>query len=122
MLSDNGETKAEGASGSSVRPFVLPLWSSKKGSEKGIEGGKIKEKVARGTPKMQGYGFAHGYPFVAPSVESLTPSGKVLRMKQITGPKCLNSWVARCRVAGVASGILLLVAFVVAFVEVGKGR
>jgi hypothetical protein len=45
-----------------------------------------------------------------------------LRMKQTTGSKSLNPWVARCRVAGVASGILLLVAFVVAFVEVGKGR
>jgi len=118
MLTECGETKAGGTSGSSV----LPLWSSKKGLEKGIEGGKIKEKVAGGTPSMQGYGFAHGYPFVVPSIESLTPSGKVLRMKQRIGSKSLDPWVARCRVAGVASGILLLVAFVVAFVEVGKGR
>jgi hypothetical protein len=122
MLTEGGETKAEGTSGSSVHPFVLPMWSSKKGLEKGIEGDKIKEMVAGGTPSMQGYGFAHGYPFVVPSVESLTPSGKVLRMKQTTDSKSLNPWVARCRVAGVASGILLLVAFVVAFVEVGKGR
>jgi hypothetical protein len=121
MLTESGQTKAEGNSGSSRR-HVLPLWDAKKGSEKGIERGKGKGKEAGGVPSLQGYGFAHGYPFVAPSVESLTSSGKVLRMKPTSGPKTLDPWVIRCRVAAVISGILLLTGLVVAFVEVGKGR
>jgi len=97
MLTRCGKTKGEG-SGSSIRPMVLPLW--KKGSDKGIA-------------SKQGYGFGHGYPFVAPSVESLAPSIKVLKMKTQRGPKPLDPWVVRCRIAAVSFGILLLVAFVV---------
>lgn len=122
LLTESGETKAEGTSGSSIRPFVLPLWNLKKSKEKGIEGGKGKEKETAGRQSMQGYGFSRGYPFVAPSVESLSSSRKVLSLKPTTGPKALDPWVVRCRVAGVVSGILLLIGFVVAFVEVGKGR
>jgi hypothetical protein len=122
MLTDSGQTKAEGHNDSNLRHFVLPLWNTKKGSEKQIEVRRGKEKEANSAPNIKGYGFAHGYPFIAPSVESLTSSGKVLRMKPTAGPKVLDLWVVRCRVASVISGILLLTGFVVAFVEVGKGR
>jgi len=53
------ETKRRRGPRKQVSPVVgSALVESKKGSEKGIEGGKIKAKVARGTTKMQGYGFA----------------------------------------------------------------
>jgi len=110
MLTRSGKTKGEGG-GSSIR---LPLW--KKGSDKG-KGGED-----AGLVNKQGYGFGHGYPFVAPSVESLTPSIKMMKMKTQKGPNSLDPWVARCRVAAVTSGILLLVAFVVAIVVVRHGE
>jgi len=118
MLTETGKTKAEG-NGHHIQPFVLSLW----GSEKGIEEKKGK-KVAAGASVQtkQGYGFARGYPFIAPSVESLTPSTKVLRMKMTTGPRALGPWVVRCRIAAVISGILLLTAFLVALVVVGGYR
>lgn len=110
MLTRGGETKGEGSS-SGIRPLMLlPLW--KKESEKGITGGE-------GPPPL-GYGFSHGYPFVVPSVESLTPSVKMLRLKTQNGTKALDPWVKRCRVAAVISGILLLVALVVAVVVTRK--
>lgn len=122
MLTDSGQTKPEGNNDSNLRPFVLSLWTTKKGSEKRMEVRRGKEKEANGAPNIKGYGFTRGYPFIAPSVETLTSSGKVLRMKPTAGPKILDLWVVRCRVASVMSGILLLTGFVVAFVEVGKGR
>jgi len=114
MLTESGETIVEG---NGIRSFNLPSRNSQKHPGKGG-----KEKDASSVQIMQGYGFARGYPFVAPSIESLTLSEKTLRMKPIPSPKTRDPWVARCRVAGVISGILLLVAFVVAFIEAGKGR
>lgn len=112
MLTESGQTKAEG-NGGYIQPFVLSLWSSEKAAEKG---------KMEGRAPSTGYGFAHGYPFIAPSVESLTPSAKVLRMKPTTALKTLDPWVIRCRVAAVTSGILLLIAFVVVIVVVGRYR
>jgi len=118
MLTENGKTKAEG-NGHHIQPFVLSLWSS----VKEIEEKKGKEKAGGASvPTKRGYGFARGYPFIVPSVESLTPSAKMLRMKTTTGLKALDPWVARCRVGAVISGILLLTAFVVALVVVGGYR
>jgi len=119
MLTMSGRTKAEG-DGGHIQPFVLSSWSSEKGAEKVIKGGKSKKEQV---PIAGGYGFSHGYPFIAPSVDSLTPSTKVLRMKPLTiGPQNLDTWVVRCRVAAVISGILLLMAFVVAIVVVRTYR
>lgn len=121
MLADSGHMKEEGNDEGSLRSFVLPLYNSKS-SGNGIKGGQGKVGKTGSILAAQGYGFARGYPFIAPSLESLTSSEKVLRMKLTTSPKTLDPWVARCRIAGVISGILLLIGFVVAFIEVGKGR
>ena len=117
MLTMSGRTKAERDRGY-IQPFVSSLWTLEKGAEKGIEAVKIKE-----VPFTGGYGFSRGYPFIAPSVDSLTPSAKALRMKPLTaGLKNLDPWVVRCRVAAVISGILLLIAFMVAIAVVRRYR
>lgn len=116
MLTKSGETKTGEGKGGKLRPLILPLWNSKKkNSEKGVDKGEAKEVV-------QGYGFGNGYPFVAPSVETLTPSAKQLQLKWTSQekPRSLDPWVKRCRVAAVVSGILLLVAFVAVCVVIGR--
>ena len=121
MLTEDGRTKAEG-NGGLIQPFDLSLRNLEKGTEKGIKGRKTAE--AGNLSSKGGYGFTRGYPFVAPSVESLTPSEKVLRMKPTAAnpPKTLDPWVIRCRVAAVTSGILLFVALLVAIEVIGKHR
>jgi hypothetical protein len=120
MLTESGQTKAEGY----IQPFILSWWSSDKPVEKGIEGGKWKWKNEKELSMTRGYGFSRGYPFVAPSVESLTPSSKMLRMKltSTAAPKSLNPWVVRCRIAAVTSGTLLVIALVVAIVVINRYR
>jgi hypothetical protein len=112
VLTRGGKTKGEGNS-SSIRLMLLPLW--KKGPDKDVKSGKRKEE-APAVQGKQGYGFGHGYPFVVPSVESLTPSVKMLRMNTEKGTKSLDPWVKRCRIAAVISGILILIALVVAII------
>ncbi|KIJ63628.1 hypothetical protein HYDPIDRAFT_168434 [Hydnomerulius pinastri MD-312] len=83
---------------------LLPLWTGK-------------SMQSFDTVKMQ-----HGYPFVAPSVLSLTPPSYnrvVLTPKPARGAR--NPWVWRCRVAACTSGVVIVVAFVVALVVVGMG-
>ncbi|KIJ16363.1 hypothetical protein PAXINDRAFT_10815 [Paxillus involutus ATCC 200175] len=90
--------------GSSGGSGLLPLWTGKSTSTQGFH-----------ATKMQ-----HGYPFVAPSVLSLTPPSYthvVLTPKPFRGLR--NPWVRRCRVAAFTSGIIIVVAFVVALVVVG---
>jgi len=63
----------------------------------------------------------HGYPFVAPSVTSLAPvsySRVVLTPKPLNPPK--NPWVRRCRIAAVTSGVIIVVAFVITLIVVGR--
>jgi len=118
MLTESGQTKAEGY----IQPFILPWWSSDNPVAKGIEGGKWKNE--KESSMTRGYGFSRGYPFVAPSVESLTPSSKMLRMKPTStaAPKSLDPWVVRCRIAAVTSGTLLVIALVVAIVVINRYR
>ncbi|KIK99551.1 hypothetical protein PAXRUDRAFT_498154 [Paxillus rubicundulus Ve08.2h10] len=90
-----------GASGGSG---LLPLWTGKSTSTQGFDASKIQ----------------HGYPFVAPSVLSLTPPSYthvVLTPKPSRGVR--NPWVRRCRVAAFTSGVIIVAAFVVALVVVG---
>ena len=72
----------------------------------------------------------HGYPFVAPSVLSLAPppppyqsyrapavlTPKPIELERRTMP---NPYVRRCRIAAVMSGLLILVALLIALVVVG---
>lgn len=106
-----------------------------KGSRKGLEGGQTsfvplvanrnKSVYSLDTAKMQ-----HGYPFVAPSVLSLAPPPPPYQSQRtvvVLTPKpvewdrrgAVNPYVRRCRIAAVTSGILVLMAFVVAIVMVG---
>ncbi|KAL4071766.1 hypothetical protein J3A83DRAFT_4236186, partial [Scleroderma citrinum] len=83
----------------------LPLWT-----------GKSKNVQRADSIKMQ-----HGYPFIAPSVTSLTPasySRVVLTPKPLNPPK--NPWVRRCRIAAVVSGVLFVVAFVITLIVVDR--
>jgi len=83
MLIDNGETKQKGQR-KHVRPFVLPLCSFEEGFEKVDRGGKNQEKVSSRHTEDAGFGFCSGISVCpAPSVESLTPSGKVLRIRRL---------------------------------------
>lgn len=72
----------------------------------------------------------HGYPFVAPSVLSLTPLPPPYQSQRamvVLAPKPVelerrampNPYVRRCRIAAVASGVLIAVAFLIALVVVG---
>lgn len=85
---------------------LLPLWSSKGRSMQSID-----------TMKVQ-----HGYPFVAPSVASLAPPSysRVTFAPRPANP-VKNPWVRRCRIAAAASGVIIVVAFVVALVVVCRG-
>ncbi|KAF9224809.1 hypothetical protein BS17DRAFT_51257 [Gyrodon lividus] len=83
---------------------LLPLWTGKGASMRTFD-----------ATKMQ-----HGYPFVAPSVLSLTPPSYtrvVLTPRPFRRPR--SPWIRRCRVAAFTSGVILVVAFVVALVVVG---
>ena len=74
----------------------------------------------------------HGYPFVAPSVLSLTPPPPPYQsqraMVSLTpkpgrlGRGAKNPWVRRCRIAAVTSGVLIAIAFLVALVVAATGH
>lgn len=111
VLTRSGKTRAEKDSSSNrIRPSLLPLWNSKT-SEKGIEGKKVQE----------GYKFGKGYPFVAPSIDTLAsqPNG-IHRTKSYSPPTELDPWVRRCRKASVVSGFVFFVIFTVVCVIVGR--
>lgn len=111
MLTRSGKTRAEKDSSSNrIRPSLLPLWNSKT-SEKGIEGKKVQE----------GYKLGKGYPFVAPSIDTLAsqPNG-IHRTKSYSPPTELDPWVRRCRKASVVSGFVFFVIFTVVCVIVGR--
>ncbi|KAG8216022.1 hypothetical protein J3R82DRAFT_8015 [Butyriboletus roseoflavus] len=98
---------------------LLPLWTNTSKSMHSFD-----------TMKMY-----HGYPFVAPSALSLTPppppppyqsqrAAMVLTPKPVglgrSGMK--DPWVRRCRIAAVTSGVIIVVAFIVALVVVAMGH
>jgi len=89
----------------------LPLWTNTSKSMQSFD-----------TMRMH-----HGYPFVAPSASTLTPPPPPYQSQReavVLTPKSIglgrrgtrNPWVRRCRIAAVTSGVLLLVAFLVALV------
>jgi hypothetical protein len=102
----NGYHNGLGGGGSS-----LPLWTNTSKSMQSFD-----------TMRMH-----HGYPFVAPSVSSLTPPPPPYQSQRAMvalTPKPVglgrrgvkNPWVRRCRIAAVTSGVLIAVAFLVALV------
>lgn len=109
MLTNAGQTLGEG-NGQRIRMPTLPFWNSTRKASEGAKG-------------QEGYGIGRGYPFVAPSVNSLTYSANTLKMGASgAAPKALDPWVFRCRVASVTAGVILLIAFVVAVIVVGVRR
>ena len=94
---------------------TLPLWTNTSKSMQSFD-----------TMRMH-----HGYPFVAPSVLSLTPPPPPYQSQRTTGavmvtPKPVgrtkNLWVRRCRVAAVTSGVMIVIAFLVAVVVAVTSR
>lgn len=109
----NGYHNSLGGGGSSL----LPLWTHTSRSMQSFDMTKM----------------YHGYPFVAPSALSLTPpplpyqsqrAAVVLTPKPVgpVGRGMKNPWVRRCRIAAVASGVIILIAFIVALVVVGTNH
>lgn len=85
---------------------LLPMWTGKGKSVQNANAVNV---------------HTHGYPIFTPSVASLMPpsySRVVLAPKPLRPVK--NPWVRRCRIAAVVSGVIILVAFVIAFVVVGQ--
>ena len=108
----NGYHNGLGGGGSS-----LPLWTNTSKSMQSFD-----------TMRMH-----HGYPFVAPSVLSLTPPPPPYQSQRAMvalTPKPVglrrrgvkNPWVKRCRIAAVTSGVLVVVAFLVALVVAATGH
>ncbi|KAG1737517.1 uncharacterized protein EDB91DRAFT_481315 [Suillus paluster] len=85
---------------------MIPLWT-----------GKSAQTV--GSFKMQP--LHHGYPFVAPSVQSLTPPS-YSRAVHSRGPFLVarSPWIKRCRIAAGVSGIIIMLLFIAALVVVGR--
>lgn len=92
------------------KDLPLPSWVLEK---KGTDNIELSEKEAA----LHGIWF--GYPYVAPSVNSLSLPTSVRSAKQST-PSILDPWIFRCRVAAWTCGALVIIAFVIAFVVVGK--
>jgi hypothetical protein len=85
---------------------MLPLWTGKSAR-------------SGGTFKMQP--LHHGYPFVAPSVQSLVPP-LYSRTAHPRGPFLMarSPWIRRCRIAACVSGIIIMLLFIAALVVVGR--
>lgn len=101
---NRNEKERENVGGASV----LPTW-----------------KMAEKSERRHGTGF--GYPFVAPSLESLGGSSTasdapVLKAKSSQQTDIVDPWVFRCRLASGVAGIALTAAFVVAFIVVGRNQ
>ena len=113
MLTRGGKTRAQEASSGNINripPSLLPLRNSKT-SERGIEGERVQE----------GYKLGKGYPFVAPSIDTLVSrSNDSHKMKSHSAPAELDPWVHRCRKASVVSGFVLFVIFIVVCVIIGR--
>ena len=113
MLTRGGNTRAQETSSGNInriRPSLLPLRNSKT-LERGIEGEQVQE----------GYKLGKGYPFVAPSIDTLVSrSNDSHKMKSHSAPAELDPWVRRCRKASVVSGFVLFVIFIVVCVIIGR--
>lgn len=85
----------------------LPFWNAKKGEKGGHE--------------QEGYGVGRGYPFVAPVVESHTPTTFMMKPPVVSAVP-MDAWVFRCRVAAVTAGAIFVITLIVALVVVGARR
>ncbi|KAH7882974.1 hypothetical protein F5I97DRAFT_160243 [Phlebopus sp. FC_14] len=93
------------------------LVASKKRQNLGRGGSLLPLWTGRSMQSVETVKFQHGYPFVAPSVLTLTPPSYtrvILTPKHSRETK--NPWVRRCRVAAITSGIITVVGFVTALV------
>lgn len=88
---------------------MMPLWTGK--SAQTVDSFKMQP-------------LHHGYPFVAPSVQSLMPPAysRGTHSAHPRGPFLMarSPWIRRCRVAAAVSGIVIMLLFIVALVVVGK--
>ncbi|KAG2347147.1 hypothetical protein BDR05DRAFT_958615 [Suillus weaverae] len=88
---------------------MMPLWTG---------------KSARTVDSFKMQPLHHGYPFVAPSVQSLMPPSYSRGMYSThpRGPFLMarSPWIRRCRVAAAVSGIVIMLLFIVALVVVGR--
>lgn len=86
---------------------MLPLWTGK--------------MSARHDDSFKMHPFQHGYPFVAPSVQSLVPP-LYSRAVHPRGPFLMarSPWIRRCRIAACVSGVVIMLAFIAALVVVGR--
>ncbi|KAG2159375.1 uncharacterized protein EDB93DRAFT_1115362 [Suillus bovinus] len=88
---------------------MIPLWTGK--SAQTIDSFKMQP-------------LHHGYPFVAPSVQSLMPPSHSRGIHSVhpRGPFLMarSPWIRRCRVAAAVSGIVIMLLFIVALVVVGR--
>jgi hypothetical protein len=105
-----GETRPA-SSRTTRKKLPLPSWIM----EKKVTGGaELSEKEAA----LNGIWF--GYPYVTPSVNSLPLHSSVRTAKQTPTPSVLDPWIFRCRFAAWTMAGLLIIAFVTAFIVVGK--
>lgn len=105
MLAKNGQTRDDDHRGKAWMPSI-PFWKAK-GAE-----------TEKGVHEEEGYGVGRGYPFVAPAVESYT-SKTFMMNPPVVSPVLVDPWVFRCRVAAVTSGVIMLIAFIVALIVYG---
>lgn len=88
---------------------MMPLWTGKN---------------ARTVDSFKMQPLHHGYPFVAPSVQSLMPPSysRGMHSAHPRGPFLMarSPWIRRCRVAAAVSGIVIMLLFIVALVVVGR--
>ncbi|KAF8452486.1 hypothetical protein L210DRAFT_3518760 [Boletus edulis BED1] len=112
-------------------PRRYPSGSGYDGYHSSLGGGGSSLPLWTNTKSVQSFDsmrMHHGYPFMAPSVLTLMPPPpppyQSQRAAVVLTPKSVglgrrgtrNPWVRRCRIAAVTSGVLILVAFLVALV------
>ncbi|KAH9947795.1 hypothetical protein B0H21DRAFT_852136 [Amylocystis lapponica] len=113
LLSRGGEIKPEG------EDMALPVWIRRK--SRGYGGGG-KEECHPAALKEKKHGLRMWFPLIAPSGETLSPVRSRTSVDSLQKQKRgqgVDPWVFRCRVAAIASGIIILAAFVVAVVIAG---
>lgn len=103
--------KAKNNNGYGRSGSMMPLWTG---------------KSARTIDSFRMQPLHHGYPFVAPSVQSLMPPSYSRGIHSVhpRGPFLIarSPWIRRCRVAAAVSGIIIMLMFIVALVVVGRSN
>lgn len=101
--------KAKSNNSHSRSGSMIPLWTGKN---------------VRTVDSFRMQPLHHGYPFVAPSVQSLMPPSysRGMHSTHPRGPFLMarSPWIRRCRVAAAVSGVVIMLLFIAALVVVGK--